>query len=411
MDVRIRPSKLSGTIEAQPSKSDAHRRIIVASFSKGVSKVDNVVLSDDIKATIRGLGNSGSEFEIQSSEKFKDRVSLVITGSNGCAETDEKRIVNCGESGSTLRFLSMIYACCGGHTVFLGEGRLPRRSMQAAVDILKNHGISVEYPGNGVFLPMEIKGRLEGAEFRIDTNVTSQLLSGLLMGLSLNGRKGLVLAVGENESKGYVEMTVGILAEAGVDIKSGEKYEIRSAFIPKAMESKVEGDWSNASYFIAMKQMGADIDIEGLNENSIQPDSAAPVLFQRILSDGAIIDVSSCPDLMPALAVTAATSPGKKTITGGRRLREKESDRLKAVATGLKALDIWFEETEDGLVIQGGNIKGGKINSFNDHRIAMAFSSLCVVSEGDIVINGAECVNKSYPLFFEDLKKIGGGIE
>jgi 3-phosphoshikimate 1-carboxyvinyltransferase len=126
---------------------------------------------------------------------------------------------------------------------------------------------------------------------------------------------------------------------------------------------------------------------------------------------GAKIDVSGCPDLMPVLAATAASSPGLKEITGGKRLREKESDRISSVTEGLLAVGIHCEEKDDGLVISGGEIAGGTVRSHNDHRIAMAFSSLCVVSKGDIVIKGAECVNKSYPLFFEDLKKIGGAVE
>lgn len=411
MNIIIKPSKLKGIVQAQPSKSDAHRKIIIGAFSKGVSKFDNIILSEDIVATIRGLESAGAKINILKSKNFKNRESLEIIGTNGCIQNNNCRFIQCGESGSTLRFLSMIFACCGGHTVFTGQGRLPQRSMQAAVQIFKENGVSVSYPGKGIFLPMEIKGRLEGSEFEIDTNVTSQLLSGLLMGICVTGRKGTIKIIGENESKGYVDMTADILRKAGASIKKGKNYEIKSEFIPNAMTSNVEGDWSNASYFLAMKLMGAQIDVKGLPKNSYQPDSVAADLLTKILSDGAVIDVSTCPDLMPALAVTAATSEGSKTIIGGKRLRQKESDRIKATVSGLKALDIFCKETQDGLILKGGKIKGGNVNSFNDHRIAMAFSSLCAVSEGDIIINDAQCVNKSYPSFFEDLKKIGGIIE
>lgn len=410
MDVRIGPSSLKGSIFAQPSKSDAHRKIITAAFSDGISRIDNVVLSEDIRATMRGLESAGCFFQTECSKRYASRMLVEVKGIDGMPIPPSERIVDCGESGSTLRFLSMIFACLGGITVFNGKGRLPLRSMKAAVEIFEKYGVKAEYPGGGTYLPMKITGKLKGENFKIDTSVTSQLLSGLIMGMALNGRNAVIEIEGANESAGYVGMTLNVLREAGCRITYDKNYSIKANGIIRAGDYEVEGDWSNASYFIAMKKLGADIEVEGLPAESAQPDRAAPELLSKIMADGAAIDVSGCPDLMPALATTAASTPGVKKITGGKRLREKESDRIHSVAEGLKAIGAKCEEKDDGLVITGGEIAGGAIRAFNDHRIAMAFSSLCVAAKGDIVIRGAECVKKSYPSFFEDLKKIGGDV-
>ncbi|MFO7611162.1 MAG: 3-phosphoshikimate 1-carboxyvinyltransferase [Clostridia bacterium] len=410
MDIKISPSKLKGKIQAQPSKSDAHRKIICASLANGKSFIDNVVLSRDIEATMRGMESAGCTYDSGQSTEYPGRIKLAVCGIGN--RIPMRREVDCGESGSTLRFLSMIFAAIGGETIFKGEGSLPGRPMEGALELYERYGIEYRIPENGMNLPLEISGRLSGNEFHVDAAVTSQFLSGLLMALPAAKLHATIHAEGYAESTGYVEMTIEAMNHFGIRVHGNNPFEIpgNEGFRPRSLA--IEGDWSNASYFLAMNAMGADIELEGLRYDSKQPDRTGAKLIGEISAGTEIeADVSQCPDLMPTLATAAAAFGGVTHITGGRRLRVKESDRIKSVLTGLLNLGVNASEREDGMVIRGGNtIYGGTVDSFNDHRIAMAFSSLCAVSKGDIIIKGAECVSKSYPEFFEDLSKVGGRI-
>ncbi len=410
MKVILSPSKLHGEILAQPSKSDAHRKLICAAFAKGTSVIRNVVLSEDIDATLRCVKAAGAEFQITADTNFTDRYSIKILGTAG--ETGGMREADCGESGSTARFLTMVFAAKGGKTIFSGRGRLPVRPMHSAISFLSNNGITCSYPGDGKYLPLTIEGELLSDDYKIDSSVTSQYISGLMMALPAFSKFGQLTAEGKFESRGYVDVTKQVIESFGVKISGSNPYEIPKNNGLIACETKVEGDWSNASYFLIMKAMGADIEISGIDELSMQPDSVIVRLIKTILEEeNPIINVSECPDIMPSLAVLGAVQNKTVKLTGGRRLRAKESDRISSVAVGLTSLGVEVKEFEEGLEIFGkGTVKGGEVNAYNDHRIAMAFSALCVVAEGDIIINGAQSVSKSYPEFFEDLKKLGGNI-
>lgn len=411
MIITISPSKLNGTIDAQPSKSDAHRKIICAAFANGVSVLDNIVLSEDVKATLRCINAAGCKYTITKSEVFPERNVIRIFGTNGKTLPDRK--ADCGESGTTLRFMSMLFAAAGGKTEFVGSGRLPERPMEGAIEFLKENQFICRYPGGGKFLPLVIEGELDTSDYRIDSSVTSQYVSGLLIALPAFSKSGTVFADGSFESRGYVDVTLKTIKDFGVEITGKNPYSIKpnSGFSPCI--TNIEGDWSNSSYFLIMKSMGAGIDVNGLDNESVQPDSIIKDHINTIIDlESPEINVSECPDIMPSLAVLGAALNKNLTITGGRRLRAKESDRINSVAKGLSSIGVKVVDTADGLeLFKGGPIKGGYINAYNDHRIAMAFSTLCTVSEGDIVIDGAESVAKSYPRFYEDLKKLGGRIK
>lgn len=411
MDIRLSPSNLSGTIYAPPSKSDSHRRIICAAFASGDSIVDNISLSKDIEATLRCISAAGSSYDLSDSIQYPGRHCLKINGTGG--ECRPARKADCGESGSTLRFMSMVFAAAGGMTELTGHGRLPFRPMDGAFSIFDENDIKYETPGEGKYLPLIFTGELPGGSHVVESSLTSQYLSGILMGLPAFSKKGMILAGGKFESRGYVEVTKSVLSDFGIEIKGDNPF-----FIPRnnglqSAKTRVEGDWSNASYFFIMNALGSGIEIKGLDSDSRQPDSVLIKLIRDIRDNGAgKINVSECPDLMPSLAVLGAAGGKYLRLTGGRRLRAKESDRIKSVAAGLKSLGVKTEEFDDGLGIYGtGVIRGGEIDSFNDHRIAMAFASLCVVSEGDIVIRGAQSVSKSYPSFFDEIRRLGGKIE
>ena len=309
--------------------------------------------------------------------------------------------------------MTMIFAVAGGKTMLTGKGSLLVRPMNSAISFLNNNGIKCRYPAHGKFLPLTLDGELLSGEYGIDSSVTSQYISGLMMALPAFSKFGKITAEGKYESRGYVEVTRYVIEKFGVKILGDNPYIIPHNDGFKACETKVEGDWSNISYFYIMKALGAEIDINGINETSLQPDSVITKQINNILNEkNPIVDVSECPDIMPSLAVFGAVQNKIVKITGGRRLRVKESDRISSVASGLSALGVEVNEFEEGLEILGkGTVKGGEVNACNDHRIAMAFSSLCVISDGDIIINGAECVSKTYPEFFEDLKKLGGNIK
>ncbi len=410
MNVTISPSKLMGEMVAQPSKSDSHRKIICAAFAYGESSIDNMVLSDDIKSTLHGVGSMGCKYEIKNSVLFPDRHELTVTGLGGYAEP--VRNIDCGESGSTLRFMTMAGAAAGGKTILTGSGRLPQRPMGGALEILKAKGVEYYHPDDGRILPLEITGELSSAKYDVDSSITSQYLSGLLMALPAFSKNGVINAVGNFESKGYVDMTIKTVGEFGVTITGDNPYIIPRNKGLRACATGIEGDWSNASYYLVMNAMGANLRISGLDMETKQPDAVIIKLIENIeMNDSVEINVSECPDIMPSIAVLSAAKRAKVKITGGRRLRTKESDRIKAVSEGLANLGVETQEFNDGIEIYGtGKIGGGEVNACNDHRIAMAFSSLCVVAKGDIIIKGADSVSKSYPLFFRDLKMVGGVI-
>lgn len=404
MDVRIKPFKAEGEILVQPSKSDAHRKILCAAFSKGISVVDNIVFSSDIEATVKAIRKLGIGVEVNNSSKYKGRKRLSAGGFKSVS--GDMIEIDCNESGSTLRFLSMILPAIGVEGILTGKGRLPERPMEQALEFYDNYGISYEIQGDG-FLPIVISGKLEGSDFKVDSSVSSQFISGLMIGISAASMNAVLEATGKFESRGYAALTVKVLKDFGINIKGTNPYDIQAGEGLAPGIHMVEGDWSNASYFIAMNHMGGNVVIKGLSDDSRQPDRA---IFEYLGNIGGEIDVSESPDIMPTIAAAAAARPVITTITG-KRLRYKESDRIKTVCRGLKNMGIDVKELDDGIRITGKeDIEGGIVDSCNDHRIAMAFSTFACVSKGDIIIRGAESTGKSYPDFFSDLAKIGGDI-
>ncbi len=407
MDMKISYSKLSGEILAQPSKSDAHRKIICACLAEGISIIDNVVLSKDIVATIEGMKQSGATISLAKSAYLGRYVLTIDTKRR---KTEDKRIINCHESGSTLRFLTMVFAALGGETTFIGEGRLPMRPLDETYKIYKQDNIV--YSNGEYNLPLTIKGDLKGGIYRIKSDVSSQYLSGLLMALPLIPGKHQIIINGNFESKGYVDMTIDVMGQFGVKVeKTLNGYSIDNQYY-QATNAIIEGDWSNCGYFYVMNMLGSNITVKGLNLKTFQPDSnIIKYLYQIKQEEETIIDVSGCPDIAPALAVYAAIAKGKTTLINAQRLRKKESDRLQAISTNLQSLRVHVIEKKSEITIIGNHkIKHGVVNSYNDHRIAMAFSSLAPVIMEQIVIKNADCINKSYPEFYHDLQSLGGQI-
>lgn len=408
--IKITPSPLSGEVRVPPSKSAAHRNIICAALCKGKSVVSPACHSEDIDATIGCVTALGAVVEEKNG-------SFYITGINREAIKNRSVTLDCGESGSTLRFMLPIAAALGANATFIGHGRLPERPIDALTDILNANGVKCSSNS----LPLTTNGSLTPNEYKISGNISSQYLTGLLFAIAING--GSAALTTELQSAGYIDLTVKIMSDFGVKItKSGTIYTAKGDFLPT--NTIIEGDWSQSCFFLSAAALGGKITLKGLDLASTQGDKSVIGLYKnfgaeiqvedkKILAEGknlnAIkINCAQIPDAVPALAAVAAMANGITEICGGERLRIKETDRIKTVVEGLAAMGVKVEELPDGMKITGGKITGGRVNGAGDHRIVMAFAVLGAFAQGETVIEGYKSVNKSYPTFFEDFKNLGG---
>ncbi len=409
MDLTIIPGKLAGTVTPPPSKSQAHRALIAAALADGESVIDHVALSQDIEATIRCLGELGADFTVDGS-------TVTVRGMGANAMSPLRRMayprLDCGESGSTLRFLIPIALAVRGGGVFTGRGRLMERPLKPYFDLFDEKGIFYEQK-DGV---LTVTGMLTPGEYRLPGDVSSQFITGLLYALPLLDGDSEIVLTSNLESWGYIDMTLEALQCFNIHIEEREN----GWFIPgnqlyQPHSLMVEADWSQAAFWYAAKFLDNPVELSGLNWPSAQGDRAINGFFRRLsqMKDTGL-DVSNCPDLVPPLAAMAALCPGCTTHIGNAaRLRMKESDRLTAVNQVLSALGADVEEGPDFLKIRGRErLAGGvKVDSFNDHRIAMmaAIAATCCVKP--VTITGAQCVAKSYPNFWEEYERLGGKIQ
>lgn len=404
MDVRITPKKLSGTVTPPPSKSQAHRLLIAATLGTGVSTVRGVAMSQDVEATLRCLTALGGHW------KETALGTLEITGIGGrrCTGEDLPRL-DCGESGSTLRFLIPIALAVAGGGVFTGHGRLMERPQGPYFDLFREKGISFEQR-DGV---LTVRGKLTPGEYRLPGNVSSQFFTGLLFALPLLEGPSTIVPTTAVESWDYICMTLDALAGAGVAVpepRRGGAFSI-SPHPYRSFDRRVEADWSQAGFWYAAIALGSQVELEGLNAFSVQGDMAVVPNFLRLTHPGDLdIDVSGIPDLLPPLAVMAAVRSGTTRFVNAARLRMKESDRLSTVCAMLEALGSTCQEGPDSLSVTGGTLTGGTVDGANDHRIVMAAAIAATACAGPVTILGAECVKKSYPDFWEVYKNLGGEV-
>ena len=391
--VQLENSILKGEIEIPPSKSAAHRALI-CSYLAGGGKVEGIIDSADMKATqgaLRAL-DKGNE------------------------------IIDCIESGSTLRFIIPIAAALGKSVSFTGSGRLPERPIGEYISLLESHGVNCKSNG---FLPLEISGKLKAGCFEIRGDISSQYITGLLLALPLLGEKSEIILTTPLQSKPYVDMTIKVLNDFGIMIEETENgYIIPENQQFKARDYCVEGDWSQASFFLAAGAIGGSVEVLNLDMNSPQGDKKiveilksfgveieireSSVRAEKSELHGAEIDASDIPDMVPALSVVAANAKGKTVIRNIQRLRIKESDRVMSIISNLNRAGVKASATESEIIIEGSEIKGAELEGFNDHRIVMAFSILALNAKGKTLISDAQSINKSYPAFFEDYNSLGG---
>lgn len=413
MTVMVFPNKIAGKVKAIPSKAHAHRLLIGAALSQSESLLSLEKSSVDIEATIQCLRAMGAEIEEENSKIHIHPIKDI----------GQAAMLNFKESGSSLRFLLPVAASILDGFSAQGEGRLPQRPLKELVREMKKKGCSF----SSEILPFQVRGKLEGGRYFLPGDVSSQYISGLLMALPLLKKDSLLSLTSSLESEGYVDLTIAVLEEYGILIKRvKEGYKIPGNQIYQSSGNKiVEGDWSNAAFFLALGLLGGNIEVTGLNKGSLQPDreilsflkkmeakieeKTDSIIIGRSTLKGIKADLSQCPDLMPILAVILSVAKGKSEITGGKRIRLKESDRVSVMARNLTALGANIVEKEDGLDIYGvESLRGGPVEGSNDHRIVMAMAVASAISKGPILITDNEAVNKSYPGFFEDFEKVGG---
>lgn len=418
--VKIKPNKLSGNINIPPSKSLCHRAIICAALSSGESIIDNVIFSDDINATCHGMKILGSKID------FIGENSLTIKGSSSYRLNGET--IDCKESGSTLRFLIPISMVNETNVIFNGRGKLVSRPLDTYYRIFMEQNI--KYTNNNGSLPLELEGQLKSGVFEVEGNISSQFISGLLFTLPLLKGDSKIVILNDLESKGYVDLTIDMLRKFGIEIINDKYKEFlikgNQRYINK--DYRVEGDFSQAAFWLVAGILGQDIESYDLNINSLQGDKVIIDLIKDMGGDltlddnliitkksntkGITIDAAQCPDIVPILAVLAALSKGETRIINAARLRIKESDRLKAISTELNKLGADVKELEDGLIINGKeSLTGGIVDSWNDHRIAMALAIASIKCTSDVTITSSDAVKKSYPHFWEDFKSLGGNID
>lgn len=416
----LQPGKLRGTVAAIPSKSYAHRLLICAALADGPTEITCPSISEDIRATADCLNRLGADI------RYRNGVFRVRPIE---APTKQPEL-SCGESGTTLRFLLPVVCALGTGGSLTGRGRLADRPLSPLYEELEAHG--AELSPQGVF-PLTTGGRLRSGDYTIAADVSSQFIGGLLFALPLLEGDSTLHLTGKIESRPYLFMTLEVLTLFGAVVREGE--DGRTFSIPGGQkfhspgQMTVEGDWSNAAFWLAAGACGGDVTVTGLRPSSCQgdkvildvlerfgaavwwePNGGARVIGKSLF--GCTIDASDIPDLVPALAVTAARAKGETVFTHAQRLRLKESDRIQTVTTLLKSLGGEVRETEDGLIVRGGKgLSGGQADSSNDHRIAMAAAVAATLCAGSVTISGAQAVNKSYPNFFADYNALGGVVE
>ena len=399
-NILIKPRKLSGEVVVPPSKSMAHRAIICAALSKGKSIIKNIDLSDDIIATINAARSMGAKIEIENREVIVEGFLLN--------PNDKEFRVDCNESGSTLRFFVPITMLLPNKKTFIGKGNLGKRPLNVFYEIFDKQKIKYSYKKD--ILDLQVEGKLKPDTFYVRGDISSQFITGLLFALPLLDDDSKIVITSKLESKSYLDLTLSMLDKFGIEIVNNDykEFVIKGNQEYKAMDYTVEGDYSQAAFFLSANYIGNDIDIKGLDENSLQGDKEILKWLEVLKNDeNKVIDATNCPDIIPILTVCAALTKGKTEIINAGRLRIKECDRLTAISTQLNKLGADITEHEESLTIKGVDFfNGGCVDSFKDHRISMSLAIASSRCKEDIIIKDYMCVKKSYPHFYEDFKKL-----
>ena len=385
MDITITPRSLRGEITIIPSKSQAHRLLICAALADKPTQLRCADTNRDIDATADCLRALGAGITRTDSGYLVDPIATV----------PESAVLDVCESGSTLRFMLPIVGALGVDAVFQMAGRLPQRPLSPMWEEMERMGCTLTHPTADT---IRCQGKLKAGTYSIDGGVSSQFITGLLFALSLIPGESQLEVTGKIESKPYIDLTKEAMALFGAPI-----------YHSPGMVT-VEGDWSNGAFFVTAARLGSDLTILGLNNESIQGDRAVLDITAKLRAGHAEISAADIPDLVPILSVMAAANHGA-VFTDIRRLRIKESDRVASTIAMIEALGGKAEATEETLTVYGTGLSGGTVDAMNDHRIAMSTAIAATVCEKPVTILGAQAVNKSYPRFWEEYRRLGGNYE
>lgn len=413
MEVKITPKKLIGRVCAPSSKSYSHRVMIAAALAEGVSELSNISSSKDIEATAAAMNAFGANI------LHDDGIYTVM----GIKSPAERAVVDCCESGSTLRFVMPIAAALGCECEFHGRGKLPERPLTPYIREMGKHGVTITRE-EGV-MPFSMSGRLTGGEYFLEGNISSQFITGLLFALPLCKEDSVIRLTSRLESKPYAGVTVDVLKLFGIEISESTDedglpvYTIKGGQKYRSANCAVEGDYSQAAFFFAANALGSEVEIDNLNENSVQGDKKILEIINKIgynKINGRLsaftADVTDTPDLAPILTVLGCFTDGTSRIVGAERLKIKECDRLAAISEAINNIGGRVSVCGDSLEIEPvEKLHGGKIEGCNDHRIVMAAAIASTMADGEIIITDAEAVQKSYPDFWNDFRSLGGTFE
>lgn len=420
MLARIFPGSANGTVTAPPSKSVAHRALIAAALAPGQSRIAGAGSSNDILATTAALKALGASITRQGD----------VLAVQGC---DPRRhapaVVDCEESGSTLRFLIPVFALGAEETLFTGKGRLPERPQQVYRELFAEKSLPFEQTAQGI----RLRGPLAAGHYRLRGDVSSQFVTGLLFALPLCEGDSLLEIDEPFESRSYVVMTLQVLHDFGIraEWQGANRLRIAGGQSYRPQEKTVEGDYSGAAFFGLLGALSGPVACRGLRPDTAQGDAVFFDFLRRFgakvepLSDGfavapaplagGVIDLADCPDLGPAAMVLACFAGGETRLTNIARLRLKESDRVAAMEAELRKFGFVLHAGENEMTVRGGAGKRPQsvpvIDAHNDHRIAMSMAVCAAASGRTAEIEGAECVAKSYPQFFDDLRRAGIRVE
>lgn len=396
MKVTIRPGKAKGTVIAPPSKSMAHRLLICAGLSSGVSHISGIDFNEDILATIDCLRDMGADCTVQGD-------TVIVRGIDP-RTASPKRVLNCRESGSTLRFFIPLALLCGKNVTFTGTEKLLSRPLGVYEQLCAEYGFRFFADGHTV----QVCGCMTGGTFCVPGDISSQFITGLLIALPLAQQNSVIKIAPPVESRSYIDLTLQALRSFGVCVKWEDEYTI---FISgnqtyTAADMTVEGDYSGAAFFGALKALGNNVTVTGLRSDSLQGDKIYEDYFVKLCEGTPVLHIADCPDLGPVLFAVAAAKNGGR-FTGTRRLKIKESDRAAAMAEELAAFgtEVVVSEDEVEVVPREFHAPDTFLKGHNDHRIVMSLAVLLTVTGGSI--EGVQAVRKSFPDFFDKLAALG----
>jgi 3-phosphoshikimate 1-carboxyvinyltransferase len=424
MNTLVMPSALKGEIRAIASKSFVHRAMIASALSASPSMIVGRITGKDVEATARCLTALGARMEagegfLRVAPIFSQKILDLDRGESGSILP----VLDCGESGSTLRFILPVAAAIGAACTVTGSKRLGQRPIAELLAALAEHGAGI----TGDSLPFSLRGRLTPGIFRIRAEVSSQYITGLLLALPVLSDDSEILSEGEPVSAPYIDITLDVLRRYGAEIaKKPNGFLVKGISAYRAPEkTEAEGDWSNAAFFLTAGAVCGEVTVSGLSLESRQGDKAIAAILKKMGADvricgnsvtvksaplcGMDIDARDIPDLVPILSVAALHAEGITRFYGAARLKDKESDRLTGIIQMITALGGEAGYRDDCLIIKKSTATGEVIlHANNDHRMAMSAAVAASCHNGKIIIEGSECVEKSYPDFFEDFNKLGG---